>query len=71
MANTSANKVSILIEKPRAQISARDPISATGMANAGTSVARHEPINTHNVITTNKTVSTKEFITSSTELLIN
>ena len=71
VANTSASKVRILIEKPSAQISAKEPINATGIANAGTSVARHEPINTHSVITTSSTVSNSELMTSSTELLIN
>ena len=60
MANTSANKVKIFIEKPSAHISAKEPIKATGIAKAGTKVARQEPINTHKVTTTNNTVSNKE-----------
>ena len=40
IASRSASSVSVLIEKPKAPTSRKQPISATGIVIAGTSVAR-------------------------------
>src|SRR5690554_150422 len=71
VAKTKANKVRMLIEKPNNQITANAPMSDIGIATEGTMVARHEPINTHNVPTTNRIVKASDVNTSSTELRIN
>ena len=71
VANTRARRVRILMEKPMPQIIASAPASETGIDRAGTMVARHEPINTKSVTTTNATVKLSETTTSLTESRIN
>ena len=68
VASTSASSVRMLIEKPSTQIAATVPISATGIAIAGTSVARIEPMNSQIVAITIAIVSDSVSSTSRTEL---
>ena len=44
IARTNASKVSVLIVKPRMNISAKAPISETGMVTSGINVAHYEQI---------------------------
>ena len=50
---------------------ARAPVRDTGMDNAGTMVARHEPMKNNRVKTTRIMVKPREKATSSTESRIN
>ena len=68
VARTSASSVRMLIENPSIQIAATVPISATGIATLGTSVARIEPMKTQMVAMTIDMVSDNVISTSRTEL---
>ncbi len=52
MASTMASSVSVLTVKPKAYISAKAPISETGMVTSGISVARNERRNRKMIRTT-------------------
>ena len=56
-ASTSPNSVSMLMEKPRPCITAKVPMSDTGMATSGMIVARHVCRNSSTTTTTSKTAS--------------
>ena len=56
-ASTSPNSVSMLSEKPKACITANVPISDTGIATTGTSVARHVLRNSSTTSTTKAVAS--------------
>ena len=56
-ASTSPNSVSMLMEKPRPCITAKVPISDTGMATRGMIVARHVCRNSSTTTTTSSTAS--------------
>lgn len=57
IASTSASRVRVLIEKPKAYISANAPISDTGMVTSGISVARIERKNRKAMKTTSRIAS--------------
>ena len=57
MASTSASSVSVLMEKPKAYISANAPISETGMVTSGIRVARTERRNRKMMSTTRRIAS--------------
>ena len=57
IAKTSASKVSVLTLKPASAISAKAPISATGIVNSGISDARKVRRNTKMTSATNTTAS--------------
>ena len=65
MASTSASSETVLAEKPSASITAKVPISDTGTAISGMSVARQLPRNRKTTITTRMKASTSVCITSS------
>ncbi len=64
MASTRANRVRVLIEKPVAFITARVPISETGMARMGITAARQVCRKTITTITTSTRASSRVFCTS-------
>ena len=71
MARIRASKVSTLIEKPKAAISDRQPISDTGMVTAGTSVARIERRNSSITSTTSASEMPSAISTSRIEAAMN
>ena len=71
MANTKANKVSVLIVKPAKPIKAKVPIMATGIANNGIIEARRVLKKTKITKATNKEASIKVLKTSLIERSIN
>ena len=64
IASTIANSVSVLIEKPNSHSPAKVPISETGTASIGISVARHVCRNTNTTATTIAAASRMVFSTS-------
>ena len=64
MASTMANSVSVLIEKPNSCSPAKVPISDTGTASIGMSVARQLCRNTNTTASTMKAASTMVTSTS-------
>ena len=71
VASTRASKVRILIEKPNSQMAAMVPISETGMAMPGTSVALRLPMNSQIVDTTIAIENPSVTSTWNTELRMN
>ena len=71
VANTSASKVNMLIEKPSPQMIAKAPANEIGMDRAGTIVARQLPMNNSSVSTTKPIVKLNDRTTSLTESRIN
>ena len=67
IASTMASSVSVLIEKPNSSISAKAPISDTGMVTSGMSVARSERRKRKMTSTTSATASPMVVKTSSIE----
>jgi len=65
MANTMANMVSMLIEKPNAPSRAKVPSKTTGTAIVGIRVARMLPMNSHMTRNTRTTASISVCTTSS------
>ena len=61
----------MLMEKPKSQIAAIVPTSATGMAALGMRVARNDPMNSQIVATTIVIVRVSDKRTSVTELRMN
>ena len=57
IASTSASRVSVLMLKPKANISANAPTSATGMVTSGIIIARNERRNRRMISTTSTTAS--------------
>ena len=68
MASTSASRVSRLIEKPSASITAKVPISDSGMVITGISTERGEPRNAKTTSVTISSASTSVRSTSWIEL---
>ena len=66
MASTIARSETVLSEKPSASITAKVPISATGTAMSGISVARQLPRNRKTTMMTRMKASTSVCSTSST-----
>ena len=66
VARTRASRVRMLIENPRAQMQARVPSKATGMARAGTRVRAMEPEKRRMVSTTTPMARRRLFTTSVT-----
>ena len=66
MASTSASSETVLSEKPRASITAKVPISATGTERSGISVARTLPRNRKTTRITRMKASTRVRSTSAT-----
>ena len=71
IASTIASKVSRLMEKPNASISAAVPISDSGMVTTGMMTARKVPRNRKITAITITTASTSVSLTSSIEALTN
>jgi hypothetical protein len=67
MASTSANRVSVLIEKPTSHRPAKAPISDTGTAIIGISVARQVCRNRNTTASTSSAASTMVMLTSRME----
>ena len=65
MASTSASSETVLAEKPSASSTAKVPISDTGTAMIGMSVARQLPRNRNTTITTSTKASISVWTTSS------
>ena len=65
IASTSASSETVLAEKPSASITANVPISDTGTAISGISVARKLPRNRKTTITTRMKASIRVWTTSS------
>src|SRR5690554_6104828 len=68
IAKTKPKRVSILIEKPSNCMPAKVPMSDTGMAATGMSVARKRCKNKKVTMTTNSTAATNVVMTSFTEI---
>ena len=71
IASTSASSETVLAEKPIASITAKVPISATGTAISGISVARKLPRNRNTTMTTRTNASISVWTTSSMLCLTN
>src|SRR5690606_20246108 len=71
IASTIANSVSVLIEKPNARKAVNVPISATGTASIGTSVARQFSRNTNTTSSTSTTAITSVSSTSCSDCETN
>ena len=66
-ASTSASKVRILMENPKAQLAAKVPSKDTGIAMAGIKVNRIEPVKSRMVPMTTKIEMSKVVMTSRTD----
>ena len=64
MARTIANIVSMLMENPKARMTAKVPSKTTGTAMVGMRVARMFPRNSHMMMNTSRTASNRVFTTS-------
>ena len=71
IASTSASSETVLAEKPSASMTAKVPISETGTAMIGISVARSLPRNRKTTIATRTKASTSVWTTSSMVALTN
>ena len=71
IANTTANNVKRLIEKPNTDIAANAPMIVTGTVVAGTNVARQSCRNTTITTSTNTPASNNVWYTSLTDSLTN
>src|SRR6478736_2607493 len=71
IASTSPNSDSVLNEMPTADITAKEPISDTGMASNGISAARQVCRNRMTTMTTRNSASNSVWITASTDAWMN